>query len=1362
MNVVAKLNESKQAASKWAALFYRALPECEDVEEACLVADLAMESLPASVELAIVEEKKVAKEGIFLAWDIENRKAQGILNRAIEVAKKINKSARIDLEKALKTDDPTEISRALLAFVGKYRIKLADLLTTTQLASLLEGAREVAKSIPVVPMFPGAAIPPATLEPVAAVELLERLHSLPVGEREQVIYDLPPDQQSFVRQGLIAKQQGPADPPRGFAPAAATGEREQIHYPIIDEASRELAEKNVMTRAQFDSLEASARQKAFTVAQVESMDTLEKIRDVMAETIKEGVDLQTFRERILTAVDEGTFMSDAHLENVFRTNVQTAFSDGQMAVLSHPFVRGGFPYAVYEAIHDDRVRHEHLALETFGIEGTNIYRIDDPVFQLFRPPFAWNCRCSWIAMTVRQAARKGIKEAQQWLETGVEPNPPAFVPMPDFRPPAGFARSLNAAPLSIRLSMQPINASFNVLDSSGHEHKGKGEGGGQFVAKHGERASALHAKHAELKKAHEEHKQARLAAFNEVKADAEAALEKSKEHGDEITGLHSRMSTGDDYPELDAAYNELDELQGSYYESPSDQFQHLKEIESVALRAKKANAAIKPSTDGFSESDVAENAKLIDGIISNARESRKQLKAYVQHRKEMKAIKEGSPMDVQLSMLDDGIPFAFDESKVKRDDGGRFAEQASKIKHGELEHVGGIPVRRHSDDEYRIDTDDGHVTGNAEKIGKHIADDHGKRALHGRKRDKALKRAGHLAEADIFSDREQATADAEGFAKLPKGAKVVSLHPDTHGRVGEIVKDDEGRNRVKLEGTPGYASDHVEPLEEKYSWRAKEKQGDTSEEGKLFDELPTESKPQIKTSLLHDDTVLNGDERGAGGGFPSKITFGELKNLAKKKLGTRYHSVVVRKYGGGSQIEVLATKDGYHGREIVRKATYPLPDESAKPKEIPSKTATEEETAHFFRPKPEQGRLFSTNDEGKGHWITIGGQKGEDGKRHGGSPVYVENGRITKGHPSLTGKKMGALKEEGEHGTHRQQLHQSREHAKATWAKEARKHGVDKESLHQLADEMKQHHDSHANDVKSLLQTARQAAKKQGWSVHHANKAFEGGDYSQLAGFDELARQMAGQYPHLLGAHGYDSATDADNDATQASEKLFELLQAGNPEPMSDDDAYSQALEYLVEHKKVGVLDDVPFSLDKSGHEHKGKGPGGGQFTGNGDSGGEQKESGIDKLTSVGKKVVNGTLDLEHGAKEWAKKQFDKLPNAVKIPAAGFLKVFYGTYIVAQDAVDKVAKAQGMDEQGRHRLASVICAIDAAGMKGNAIAGGAVGGPIAATAASFVPVASTAYLAFSFAKNPVQTMTAAKEAVAEYLGKAKKVDDGGK
>jgi len=438
-----------------------------DVEAALSAANYIVSTQPMPDEVEIEQDAvdengdpplpvDVALLDAPFAFDIHNRRAQGILNRSLQAAKGIGTTARKDLEAALKKS-AKDSGTAILKFIDKYRLQLAKLLSTTQLASLLEGAREVAAKVPTLAIFPGAVPPPPTLEPQKAVELINHLSQLTGEARAKAIYDLPANQQTYAQQALAAKEAGgPIVPPKFTPPEPPPGAPESIHFPIIDEAVKELSEKNVMTRERFDALDAAARAKAFTVANVEAEETLTKIRDSLAENIREGADYETWKQKVLTDMDQGTFLSEGHQETVFRTNVQGAFSDGQMVVLNHPLVRSGFPYSAYDAIHDSRVRETHLALEKHGIGGTNVYRNDDPVFQTFRPPWDYNDRCSWTPMTVRQASEVGIKEAQQWLDTGVEPTEKAFVKMPPFEPPPGFQRAVTSAPLSIRLSLQPI------------------------------------------------------------------------------------------------------------------------------------------------------------------------------------------------------------------------------------------------------------------------------------------------------------------------------------------------------------------------------------------------------------------------------------------------------------------------------------------------------------------------------------------------------------------------------------------------------------------------------------------------------------------------------------------------------------------------------------------------------------------------------------------------------------------------------------------------------------------------------------------------------------------------------------------
>lgn len=432
----------------------------DDVEAGFEAAEYILNTQPIPDSVPSPAPNPVSSEepsiSAFFAHDIHNRRAQGVLNRSLKVVKGLSTAARKDLASILKRGEK-DSGEAILNFIDKYRTQLAKLLSSTQLAALLEGAREVATTIPTLVQFPGAAPFPPSLEPKEAITLVNRLEELTGEARAEKLYNLPVDQQTYVQQALIAKEASPPIvPPRFTPPEPPSDAPEAIHFPVIDEAVKQLAEKNVMTREKFDALDAASRAKAFTVANVSAEETLTKIRDSLAENIREGVDYETWKEKILQDVDSGTFLSEAHQENIFRTAIQTQFSDGQETVLSHPLVRSGFPYRARDAIHDERVRENHIALEKLGIQGTNIYRANDPVWQLFRVPWDYNDRCSDSPMTVRQAAEAGIEEAQQWLETGVEPYPPAHVPMPSFQPPPGFRRAVAAAPLSIQLSMSSL------------------------------------------------------------------------------------------------------------------------------------------------------------------------------------------------------------------------------------------------------------------------------------------------------------------------------------------------------------------------------------------------------------------------------------------------------------------------------------------------------------------------------------------------------------------------------------------------------------------------------------------------------------------------------------------------------------------------------------------------------------------------------------------------------------------------------------------------------------------------------------------------------------------------------------------
>lgn len=342
------------------------------------IADKASLSIPASTQAAF-------------AHDIENRQAQGVLNKAMASASKLRGQARKEFIAALNQRNRSQQAVDIINLVERYRLQMAELLTQTQLAALLAGMKEVASKLPVIPPPGAAPPPPPTLEPKDAAEMVERFAAMDFAERDAAIYRLPPDQQEWIRQAIPAEQNKPPVPPSFRVATAGAGQPDDYHFPVIDEAVELLATKNVMRKEDYVRLDAASRERAFTVAGVDAQETLTKILDSLSENIAEGADYETWRKKMEAEGLDGTFLSESHAETVFRNGVQAAFSDGQMKVLSHPFVRSGFPYMRYAAIVDDRTREEHKHMDAAGIGGSSIYRIDDPVAQKFLPPWAFNC-----------------------------------------------------------------------------------------------------------------------------------------------------------------------------------------------------------------------------------------------------------------------------------------------------------------------------------------------------------------------------------------------------------------------------------------------------------------------------------------------------------------------------------------------------------------------------------------------------------------------------------------------------------------------------------------------------------------------------------------------------------------------------------------------------------------------------------------------------------------------------------------------------------------------------------------------------------------------------------------------------------
>lgn len=167
--------------------------------------------------------------------------------------------------------------------------------------------------------------------------------------------------------------------------------------------------RKIVLPDEFYSLDLKTRQLATTVS---FLSSIEQIQTVIAAVNKAIADGSTFEDFKKVVAENEIKLSEPYLKNVFRTNIQTAYSHGRWQQQQRN--RDKRPYLMYSAIDDSRVRPSHLALNRI------IRHIDDPFWLMYYPPWGFMCRCTVIALTEKQAEKYGITPDDQLPEVAEE------------------------------------------------------------------------------------------------------------------------------------------------------------------------------------------------------------------------------------------------------------------------------------------------------------------------------------------------------------------------------------------------------------------------------------------------------------------------------------------------------------------------------------------------------------------------------------------------------------------------------------------------------------------------------------------------------------------------------------------------------------------------------------------------------------------------------------------------------------------------------------------------------------------------------------------------------------------------------
>lgn len=146
------------------------------------------------------------------------------------------------------------------------------------------------------------------------------------------------------------------------------------------QALKFMRERGVLSSKDYYSLDLITRQHASTISYLASLTQIETVLNHAYSVIEKGGTVADFQKLV---EKEGIELSQAQLDNVFRTNIQTAYAHGTW--LHQQANKDKRPYIKYSAIQDIRVRPSHLALN--GI----IRHIDDPFWLTHYPPNGYRC-----------------------------------------------------------------------------------------------------------------------------------------------------------------------------------------------------------------------------------------------------------------------------------------------------------------------------------------------------------------------------------------------------------------------------------------------------------------------------------------------------------------------------------------------------------------------------------------------------------------------------------------------------------------------------------------------------------------------------------------------------------------------------------------------------------------------------------------------------------------------------------------------------------------------------------------------------------------------------------------------------------
>lgn len=158
--------------------------------------------------------------------------------------------------------------------------------------------------------------------------------------------------------------------------------------------------------------------RAWSVARVFRQNLVEQIKGHVDNILTEGITQREFAKQVNDLLRElqAETLTPAHLETVYRTNVNTAYNAGLWREMENPLMAEEFPFFEYFNPDDARSRTTHADMDEVWAPKFH------EVWTRWWPPNGYNCRCQIRSISRKEAESRGMFDREPVIPN-VQPDP---------------------------------------------------------------------------------------------------------------------------------------------------------------------------------------------------------------------------------------------------------------------------------------------------------------------------------------------------------------------------------------------------------------------------------------------------------------------------------------------------------------------------------------------------------------------------------------------------------------------------------------------------------------------------------------------------------------------------------------------------------------------------------------------------------------------------------------------------------------------------------------------------------------------------------------------------------------------------